>query len=196
VRLEIEHATQHAPPGGGTIVRGPWVATATPAPPGGSTASLEQLVSGYFAGARVAWRARIASTSPIVPRTPWRTASSGARGELELRTDASSPSDAPLPAAPPAHVSGISIGACRPHPARGAATIELALQREGRVRVDLFDVRGRRVRLVHDGLLAAGVHALALDVSAAGGIPLPAGVYFVRAAIGGDSASRRIVVVR
>jgi hypothetical protein len=47
------------------------------------------------------------------------------------------------------------------------------------------------VAVLHDGVLAAGTHALRLGASA-----LPAGVYVVRATTAADVVSRRLTVVR
>ncbi len=63
-----------------------------------------------------------------------------------------------------------------PNPvAGGAATVRLALAAAADVRVEVFDVLGRRVGVLHEGPLGAGPHAL--PVATAG---LPAGAYVVR----------------
>ena len=81
--------------------------------------------------------------------------------------------------------------ATHPNPARGAATVTVAMPTAGPVRVEAFDALGRRVALLHDGPLAAGTHTLGLDAAA-----LPPGVYVVRAVTGATVASRRLTVVR
>jgi hypothetical protein len=58
----------------------------------------------------------------------------------------------------------------------------LDLERGAVVRVELIDVLGRRLRLLHDGYMTAGTQSL--QVASTG---LPAGTYFVRAV--GDGAS-------
>ncbi len=197
VRLEIERALAGAPPAAVMIATGAWTMTGVPVPQGGSSVALEEIVGGFFAGARVAWRARLGGASPHFPRTPWITPSSGARGALELRTLVSGALSAPLPAAPPAPAA-LSIAACRPHPVRGRAAIEIVLAHPADLRVALFDVRGRRVRTIHQGRLDAGAHSLPFDaVRDAGDASgaLPAGVYFLHASTRDAAASRRIVVV-
>ncbi|MEM8600145.1 MAG: Ser-Thr-rich GPI-anchored membrane family protein [Bacteroidota bacterium] len=80
--------------------------------------------------------------------------------------------------------------AAYPNPARDAATVAVALPEAADVRVEVFDVLGRRVAMLHDGPLSAGAHLLALDA-----VRLPAGVYVVRAATPDATLARRITVV-
>ena len=61
----------------------------------------------------------------------------------------------------------------------------------GPVRAEVYSVLGHRVAVVHDGVLAAGPHTLALDLAG-----LPAGVYVVRATSGAAVATQRLTVVR
>ncbi len=62
--------------------------------------------------------------------------------------------------------------AAYPNPVRGVSTLALTLPEAGAVRVEVFDMLGRRVAVLHDGAMAAGLHPLVLDASA-----LPAGLY-------------------
>ncbi len=57
------------------------------------------------------------------------------------------------------------------------------------MRLDLFDLLGRRVAQVHDGDLASGERRFALPAVAPG-------LYVARAAQGAARASVRVVVVR
>src|SRR5690606_23492083 len=87
---------------------------------------------------------------------------------------------------------GASLGVeVVPNPARGAAVVALTLPQPGAVSASVYDVLGRRVALLHEGPLAAGRHALALD-----GASLPPGVYVVRVAAGGEVAARTVTVLR
>ena len=79
-----------------------------------------------------------------------------------------------------------------PNPTAAQATFTVRLERPGPVLIDLVDVQGRRVAVVHDGPLAGGA-ARTFAVSAAG---LPAGVYLVRVVAGGVHQSHRITVAR
>jgi len=75
-----------------------------------------------------------------------------------------------------------------PNPFAAAATLTLSLARAQAVRVEAYDALGRRVALLHDGVLPAGAHRLTLD-----GAVLPPGVYVVRAAGEAFAVSRRVV---
>ncbi|MGH7731658.1 MAG: S8 family serine peptidase, partial [Candidatus Eiseniibacteriota bacterium] len=52
----------------------------------------------------------------------------------------------------------LSLADVRPNPAGPAATLEFVIGAPGRVRLALYDVRGRRVRTLVDGPRTAGVH--------------------------------------
>jgi flagellar hook assembly protein FlgD len=66
----------------------------------------------------------------------------------------------------------------------------------GRTRVELLDVAGRLVRVLHDGFAAAGALPLRWDGADAAGRAAPAGLYFVRAISHGSVATDRFVRVR
>ncbi len=85
-----------------------------------------------------------------------------------------------------------ALGAPYPNPSAGSVTVPLTLGRAAEARVVVFDMLGRRVAVLAEGLLGAGRHALTLE--AAG---LPAGVYLVRAdAEGEPPATARITLIR
>lgn len=84
------------------------------------------------------------------------------------------------------------MGTIYPNPARERAALELAVQEAQRVRAEVFDVLGRRVQVVYDGELAAHrTHRLAIE-----GRSLPSGLYLVRLAGEGFTATQRLTVVR
>jgi hypothetical protein len=75
--------------------------------------------------------------------------------------------------------------AVRPNPAARRATIDVTVQRAGRVRVEVLDVLGRRVLLHEIDAAEAALYTLPLDASA-----LPAGTYVARAV---DEGGRQVV---
>ncbi len=105
-------------------------------------------------------------TLPVV--TPFGTASSAAPTAEAVRLD------------PPA-----------PNPAAVRTEVRFALAEPVAVRLDLFDVRGRRLATLADGLHAAGAHRVGLDVAG-----LPSGVYLVRLDAGSRSVTTRLTVAR
>lgn len=83
--------------------------------------------------------------------------------------------DDPAGAGLPTELGLLARGALSARP-----TLELALPERSRVRLDVFDISGRRVRTLADDALDAGVHAFAWDGRTAGGDAVAAGVYFAK----------------
>ncbi|MEL6445678.1 MAG: T9SS type A sorting domain-containing protein [Bacteroidota bacterium] len=78
-----------------------------------------------------------------------------------------------------------------PNPLVGQGRVQVTLSQAAEARVEVFDLLGRRVALLHEGLLAAGTNTLALDVQG-----LAPGTYVLRAGSGTTSAARRLVIAR
>jgi len=80
---------------------------------------------------------------------------------------------------------------------RSAATLHFTTTRRGPVRVDLFDVQGRRVRvLVEAPDVAPGLHSLNFDASGGPGDRLGSGLYFYRLQAAERSAVGKLVLTR
>ncbi len=79
-----------------------------------------------------------------------------------------------------------------PNPTRGSARITLLLpQADAHVRVEVVDVLGRRVAVLHEGPLSAGEHRLTFD-----GDGLAPGAYVVRAVGEGLDVARWTTLIR
>ena len=78
-----------------------------------------------------------------------------------------------------------------PNPTAGTATVALVLDRPHEVKVEVWDVLGRRIAVLHDGPLTAGEHRLTLS-----GTALTAGVYVVRATGRGLDLTHQVTLVR
>jgi hypothetical protein len=105
-------------------------------------------------------------------------------------------SEAARAAAPVAGEGGpeatsLVLRAPAPNPARSSALVRYALERAGDVRLEVFDVLGRRVATLAEGPRAPGEHAATVATSA-----LPAGTYVVRLEAGGERATQTLVVAR
>lgn len=84
-----------------------------------------------------------------------------------------------------------TLSAIHPNPTAGASRLTLTLAAAQPVRVEVLDVLGRRVALLHEGHLPAGAHTLAIPTETLG-----AGTYLARIT-GADFADvRRVTVVR
>jgi hypothetical protein len=78
-----------------------------------------------------------------------------------------------------------------PNPFAASASVELTVaDGAGALRLAVYDVLGREVAVLADGVLAPGVHPFALD-----GAELPTGVYFVRLETGRQTESLTLVHV-
>ena len=93
-------------------------------------------------------------------------------------------------------IGGMSLFQNRPNPMSGTTRIEYDLAAEGRVRLRVFDVAGRRVRTLVDGPRPAGRHATQWDGRDEGGVAVASGVYFYELDVEGQRSTRRLVRVR
>ncbi len=78
-----------------------------------------------------------------------------------------------------------------PNPVRGIGLVSFELPRRDVVRLALYDVSGRRIRTLIDGVREAGRTTARIDSRG-----LKTGVYFLRLEAGNGSAMRRVVMIR
>lgn len=85
-----------------------------------------------------------------------------------------------------------------PSLARTGTTVrfELPSDAAGTYMLDVFDASGRLVRALARGAAAPGRFELRWDLRSEGGATVPAGVYFVRLKVAGNSLAHRVVVLR
>ncbi len=68
-----------------------------------------------------------------------------------------------------------------PNPLNPGAILTFTTNRQGFMRIDLFNIQGRLVRrLVDESALAAGIHDVTIDGRGGRGEKLPSGVYYIR----------------
>jgi hypothetical protein len=97
---------------------------------------------------------------------------------------------------PPLPARTFELAAPWPNPSARLTNIRFQLPAATVVRVEVFDVLGRRVTALIDGqVLAAGEHRAAWDGRDAAGRLLTAGVYQIRVTAGGAVGVRKVVVV-
>ncbi len=82
-----------------------------------------------------------------------------------------------------------------PNPFNPQTTVKMTLDRAGSVVVSVFDVAGRRVAELHNGLLDKGEYQWVWNGMSNSGVPQSGGVYFCRAEGQGWSASTKLVLV-
>jgi uncharacterized repeat protein (TIGR01451 family) len=78
----------------------------------------------------------------------------------------------------------------------GGRTVSFETITTGRVRIDIFDVRGRIVATLVDRTLESGSHSATWDGKDLSGQEVPAGVYFVRLSDREGTLSRKMVYVK
>jgi hypothetical protein len=82
-----------------------------------------------------------------------------------------------------------------PNPARPGAIIQYFLPGARRADAALYDVAGRAVARLLSADQGGGLHSLSWNGRDGGSRRLPAGVYFLRAEVGAESLTGRILVV-
>jgi|GEM_PF-5580730 len=85
---------------------------------------------------------------------------------------------------------------CQPNPFSAGTAIGFTLAAPAVVRLEIYDVGGRRVRTLLSGTMAAGDHQLAWDCRDEAGRRAGSGVYFVKLAAGVTREARAIVLTR
>ncbi|HYE58996.1 MAG TPA: T9SS type A sorting domain-containing protein, partial [Rhodothermales bacterium] len=83
------------------------------------------------------------------------------------------------------------LGRTYPNPVRGQATVRFSVASGERVRLEVFDLLGKRVAVLLDGERTAGVHEVAWDAGT-----LASGVYLLRLQQGRNTQVQQAVVVR
>ncbi|MBI5711009.1 MAG: DUF1929 domain-containing protein [Candidatus Eisenbacteria bacterium] len=83
----------------------------------------------------------------------------------------------------------------QPNPFAGTATIGFDLPAASGVRLEVFDLHGRRVQTLARGRYPAGHHRVEWDGRAAGGERLEAGIYFYRLIAGPFRGERKFVLL-
>lgn len=96
-----------------------------------------------------------------------------------------------LPAAPSGRLHPAS-----PNPFNPLTTIRFDLARAGSVRLEVFDLQGRRVRTLVDDHREAGQHAVAWDGRDTGGAAMASGVYLLRLRGADFAETRQVTLVR
>lgn len=82
------------------------------------------------------------------------------------------------------------IGTAYPNPFNPSTTISVSLPLAAPIRVDVYNVLGRRVTTLAEGTLTAGVHKLVWNARG-----LASGVYFVRAEVPGKVRRMQKVIL-
>ena len=89
----------------------------------------------------------------------------------------------------------LAFAAPSPNPTGVSTQLSFALPRQGPVTLAVYDMAGRRLRVLSSGPLDAGQHQVAFDLRDDGGRRLASGLYFVRLDAVGRALVRRLAIV-
>ncbi|NOT32946.1 MAG: T9SS type A sorting domain-containing protein [Candidatus Eisenbacteria bacterium] len=160
----------------------------TPIPGEGAVSAALVPVNGLQRATCYGWRSRVRSRSPYWPTEPWQSPQANGWFETDFRN-----SSMTVGVEPVAMVTQIELAAPSPNPTRETSRIAFALPTAGRVRLAVYDVQGREVAQLADGLLAAGRHEMTWNGRDRDGRATRAGVYFYRLETGGRIMTQRAV---
>ncbi|MGH7731064.1 MAG: FlgD immunoglobulin-like domain containing protein [Candidatus Eiseniibacteriota bacterium] len=89
---------------------------------------------------------------------------------------------------------GIRLSA-HPSPTSAGLTVEFDLPRDDAGSLALYDLSGRRVRVLLDGPLTAGPHTVTWDGLAEDGARPRAGIFFLRLVTGAGRVERKVLLL-
>jgi len=84
----------------------------------------------------------------------------------------------------------------RPNPSSSQTTLSFALKLEGRVKIAIYDLDGRRLNVLSDHEFAAGPHTLTWNGRDSRGGAMPSGIYIVRLESKSRVESRKVTLIR
>jgi len=83
----------------------------------------------------------------------------------------------------------------QPNPFRVATEIGFTLPRAADVRLEVFDLLGRRIAMLAEGRMTSGVHSVSWNRLDPSGSPVKPGVYLYRLTAGREVAQKRMIVL-
>jgi hypothetical protein len=96
----------------------------------------------------------------------------------------------------PARAPGFTFASPAPNPAQGPVTLRFALPNSAHVKLEIYDVAGRRVRAIANGDEATGEHDIAWDQRDDSGRVVSAGLYFARMEVKGHVLTQKLVTLK
>jgi len=91
---------------------------------------------------------------------------------------------------------GASLSPARPNPFGASTSFRLNLDAQADADVAVYDLSGRRIATIHKGPLAIGSHAFTWNGRGSDGTRARAGVFFVRASVGGQVTKQKLVMLK
>ncbi len=122
----------------------------------------------------------------------WRTGAADREGRVEYFLIVDEPTGLPPDGTP----AVTRLRAPYPNPFNPQVRVAFDLARDGRVRLEVYDLQGRLVRRLLDARLASGRHDAVWDGCDRGGRSAASGTYLLRLQADGEIACRRVTLVR
>jgi hypothetical protein len=101
-----------------------------------------------------------------------------------------------IPASVTTPALALALGQNYPNPFNPTTKIPFVLEREGRVLVRVFDIRGSLVATVFDGTLGEGRHSIEWSGRDQRGQPVASGLYLYQLTSGNRSMSKKMMMVK
>lgn len=193
IRLQCEVKPFGVPFDGTQIVTSAAFDTGVPVVGAGSSVPFSELVSVSTPGTLYHWRTRVVAGSPFFPRSPWFSQVGNAPSEADLRTAEGTTAVGEVASST---TTRLLLEPTAPNPFAGSTRIAYSLPERGPVRLAIYDVAGRQVAKLEDGVREQGRYTQTWDGRGTHGTKLSAGVYFARLEFAGRSEVRKIVLVR
>ncbi len=162
--------------------------------PGGGTLCIDiagnaqPLVVTDCSGSPSPWPGRVSFVGVNTAGGAACSTGTGCSNQIETGPEAGGGTDVAL-AAP----MRIGLNEVFPNPFTGETTIRYALSRPQQVRIAVYDVTGRRVRLLRDAPVEPGVSSMVWDGRDFAGARVASGVYFVRLQADEVTEARKVV---
>lgn len=83
-----------------------------------------------------------------------------------------------------------------PNPFNPSTTISYTLPEQAGVKLEVYDVAGRRIANLVDAVQGPGDHRVVWDGKDSSGVPVTSGIYFYRIIAGDTRVSKKMILVR
>jgi len=104
--------------------------------------------------------------------------------------------DDPIPTATAPATSFFGHASAQPNPFASSTSIRFSLRQAGPVSIDIYDIKGRKVRTIDKSGLQAGMQTLSWDGYDDDGRQVASGVYFAQVKGQGEALAAKLVRVR
>ena len=88
-----------------------------------------------------------------------------------------------------------TLGSCAPNPARRVSVVAFSLAAEAHASLAVFDLAGRRMRTLREGVLPAGTQSASWSLTDESGARVAPGLYLVELRIGRERYAQKLIVL-